>query len=242
MWLSSNNAGVTNPSASASRAGWYGEGGHDCCEAYQKDESSKVRELASESRLRASTCTPHPSQVAICGARTQADCAAAPKIRIDRAWLEFQLRNILAFRAAHDVPVWIVRTPPSKQPRPQLCAYDVPAHAPLTPHAAAPPPTPHLGPRQDQFGVHAAALGGTALVERYLDEVLGLFEAAGLHWTYWLWRRPFAVDQNAIVVEPTRHIGGGWDCGGFALVCQPTEGAPYQLNEPLLSALASLIR
>ena len=43
MWLSSNNAGVTNPSASASRAGWYGEGGHDCCEAYQKDESSKVQ-------------------------------------------------------------------------------------------------------------------------------------------------------------------------------------------------------
>ena len=42
MWVSSNNAGVTNPSASASRAGWYGEGGHDCCEAYQKDESSKV--------------------------------------------------------------------------------------------------------------------------------------------------------------------------------------------------------
>jgi hypothetical protein len=72
--------------------------------------------------------------------------------------------------------------------------------------------------------------------------VLGLFEAAGLHWTYWLWRRPFAVEQNAIVVEPTRHIGGGWDCGGFALVCQPTEGAPYQLNEPLLSALGSLIR
>ena len=44
MWVSSNNAGVTNPSASASRAGWYGEGGHDCCEAYQKDESSKVRD------------------------------------------------------------------------------------------------------------------------------------------------------------------------------------------------------
>jgi len=143
VWLSSNNAGVTNPSASASRAGWYGEGGHDCCEAYQKDESSKVRELASESRLRASTCTLHPSQVAICGARTQADCAAAPKIRIDRAWLEFQLRNILAFRAAHDVPVWIVRTPPFKQPRPQLCAYDVPAHGPLPPHTPPPhPPTP----------------------------------------------------------------------------------------------------
>ena len=114
--------------------------------------------------------------------------------------------------------------------------------APSPPTHRRPTPPPHLGPRQDQFGVHAAALGGTALVERYLDEVLGLFEAAGLHWTYWLWRRPFAVDQNAIVVEPTRHIGGGWDCGGFALVCQPTEGAPYQLNEPLLSALASLIR
>lgn len=44
VWVSSNNAGVTNPSASASRAGWYGEGGHDCCEAYQKDEASKVSE------------------------------------------------------------------------------------------------------------------------------------------------------------------------------------------------------
>ena len=44
------------------------------------------------------------------------------------------------------------------------------------------------------------------------------------------------MDQNAIVVEASRHIGGGWDCGGFAVVCQPAKGAPYQLNEPLLSA------
>ena len=156
MWLSSNNAGVTNPSASASRAGWYGEGGHDCCEAYQKDESSKVRELASESRLRASTCTLHPSQVAICGARTQADCAVAPKIRIDRAWLEFQLRNILAFRAAHDVPVWIVRTPPFKQPRPnsvlmmcQPTAPSPPTHRRPTP---LPPPRSSVGPVRSTRG------------------------------------------------------------------------------------------
>ena len=177
--------------------------------------------------------------MAVCGARTQADCAAAPTIRIDRAWLEFELRSILAFRAAHDVPVWIVRTPPPKQPRAQPLCFR--CDSPHCPHPHAPHPH-YLGPRQDQFGVHAAALGGTALIERYLDEVLGLFEAAGLHWSYWLWRRPFAVDQNAIVVEATRHIGGGWDCGGFAVVCQPAKGAPYQLNEPLLSALASLIR
>ena len=181
--------------------------------------------------------------MAVCGARTQADCAAAPTIRIDRAWLEFELRSILAFRAAHDVPVWIVRTPPPKQPRAQLCAFAATAPTARPPHAPPrpPPPLPRSS-AQDQFGVHAAALGGTALIERYLDEVLGLFEAAGLHWSYWLWRRPFAVDQNAIVVEATRHIGGGWDCGGFAVVCQPAKGAPYQLNEPLLSALASLIR
>ena len=51
MWVSSNNAGITNPSASASRAGWYGEGGHDCCEAYQKDEASKVSAHVSESTV-----------------------------------------------------------------------------------------------------------------------------------------------------------------------------------------------
>ena len=60
--------------------------------------------------------------------------------------------------------------------------------------------------------------------------MLGLFEAAGLHWTYWIWRRPFAQNDHA-----------GWDCDGFSVVCQPAEGAPYQINEPLISALGEHI-
>lgn len=88
VWVSSMSKGATNASGNASRAGWYGEGGHDCCDAYQKDEASKV---------------------AVCGVRSHKECATAPTIRIDRSWLEFELRDALAFRAEHDVPVWIVR-------------------------------------------------------------------------------------------------------------------------------------
>ena len=122
----------------------------------REDAEVRISAVGEAGWFAATIAMPQPVEnstpVAICGARTQADCAAAPKIRIDRAWLEFQLRNILAFRAAHDVPVWIVRTPPSKQPRPQLCAYDVPAHGPLSPHTPPPhgetscPPAKNLSP------------------------------------------------------------------------------------------------
>ena len=89
VWVSSRTTAATNASGNASREGWYGEGGHDCCQAYQKDEASKL---------------------AVCGARSHRDCETAPTIRIDRSWLEFELRDALAFRAEHDVPVWIVRS------------------------------------------------------------------------------------------------------------------------------------
>lgn len=69
------------------------------------------------------------------------------------------------------------------------------------------------------------------LVGTDLADVLSVFEAAGLHWTYWIWRRPFAENEHA-----------GWDCGGFAVVCQQAEGAAYQINELLMSALAQRIR
>ena len=64
----------------------------------------------------------------------------------------------------------------------------------------------------DQWGVVESAGGDRSGQDKYLDDVLGLFEEYDLHWTYWIWRRTFN------------------DCpGGFATFCKLSNGATLQI-------------
>ena len=82
----------------------------------------------------------------------------------------------------------------------------------------------------DQFGVHADAPGAPASVSRYLADALELFEGERLHWTLWIWRRPWGGANHT-----------EWTCNGFAVVCQPSEGAAYTLHEPVLASVAPYV-
>lgn len=78
----------------------------------------------------------------------------------------------------------------------------------------------------DQWGVHnhaGAAFGparASAMQEQYVRDALEAFEIAGLHWTYWIWRRPPAW--------------AGWECdspeGTYAILCQNASGGGYRLS------------
>jgi len=75
----------------------------------------------------------------------------------------------------------------------------------------------------DQWGVEESAGGDKSGQDKYLDDVMGLFEEYDLHWTYWIWRRTFN------------------DCpGGFAVFCKLSNGSYYQ-NQFLLQKLGTLI-
>lgn len=75
---------------------WVGHGGSSlnasypgdfpCCDAYQKDRESRR---------------------AMCGDGVDVNCSTAPLVRVDKQWLEGQLRAALTFREEHAVPLWI---------------------------------------------------------------------------------------------------------------------------------------
>eukprot|EP00911_Craspedida_sp_UC1_P002798 UC1_evm4s2046 len=82
----------------------------------------------------------------------------------------------------------------------------------------------------DQWGVHsgaASAFGETkanAMQVQYVRDALDIFDQLGLHWSYWIFRRP--------------GVGPGWMCygpdnpvGTYALLCQDAQGnsSPYRL-------------
>ena len=69
-----------------------------------------------------------------------------------------------------------------------------------------------------------------ASVSHYLDDALELFEGERLHWTLWIWRRPWGGANHT-----------EWTCRGFAVVCQPSEGAAYTLHEPVLASVAPYV-
>ena len=72
--------------------------------------------------------------------------------------------------------------------------------------------------------------GAPASVSHYLDDALELFEGERLHWTLWIWRRPWGGANHT-----------EWTCRGFAVVCQPSEGAAYTLHEPVLASVAPYV-
>ena len=53
---------------------------------------------------------------------------------------------------------------------------------------------------------------------------------APLLWTLWIWRRPWGGANHT-----------EWTCRGFAVVCQPSEGAAYTLQEPVLASVAPYV-
>ena len=61
-------------------------GDFPCCDVYQKDRERRHK---------------------TCGGDDSSACTRAPLVRVDRCWLEDQLRNALHFRDAHNVPIWI---------------------------------------------------------------------------------------------------------------------------------------
>ena len=77
-WVSAHIS-VTVPNASY-------PGYFPCCDVYQKDRERRR---------------------AICGGVDAFACATAPLVRVDRSWLEDQLRAVLRFREVHSVPIWI---------------------------------------------------------------------------------------------------------------------------------------
>ena len=66
----------------------------------------------------------------------------------------------------------------------------------------------------DQWGLQAGAVGGDAVHDQYLDDILSEFDFRGFHWSYWIWRR----DNN-------------WATDGYAIERQNANGTyePFQL-------------
>ena len=52
----------------------------------------------------------------------------------------------------------------------------------------------------DQWGLQAGAVGGDAVHDQYLNDILSEFEQRRFHWSYWIWRRDnsWATDLYAI--------------------------------------------
>lgn len=84
-WVSGRNRELLGPNASY-------PGAFPCCDTFQKD---------------------HESREKVCGGSDPSTCARAPRVNVDKSWLEEQLRAVLAFRERFQKPVWIdVRAQP----------------------------------------------------------------------------------------------------------------------------------
>eukprot|EP01052_Picozoa_sp_SAG31_P044920 SAG31_NODE_8008_length_1542_cov_2.801109_2_plen_166_part_00 len=73
----------------------------------------------------------------------------------------------------------------------------------------------------DQWGSWEAAGGSVHSQAQYLSDVLALFEARGLHWTYWWWRDAFGEEHCR---KRPKNVQHGF---GYAMVCELDDGTVH---------------
>jgi len=72
----------------------------------------------------------------------------------------------------------------------------------------------------DQWGLRASAVGGDAVLDQYMTDILSEFDQRKFHWTYWIWRRTKS-----------------WGEGGYPIERQAEDGS-YSLFELALKHLS----
>lgn len=81
----------------------------------------------------------------------------------------------------------------------------------------------------DQWGVEGRAGGGPEAQSAYLRDVLDLFEQHGLHWSYWLYRRPRGSWSGASCPE------------GYAMYCEMDDGSGHVKRDIIIDHLSKYI-
>ena len=53
----------------------------------------------------------------------------------------------------------------------------------------------------DQWGLRASAVGGEAVQDQYMTDILAEFTDLKFHWTYWIWRRTKSWGETGYPIE-----------------------------------------
>lgn len=81
----------------------------------------------------------------------------------------------------------------------------------------------------DQWGVAGGAGGGPEAQSAYLNDVLSLFDDHGLHWSYWIYRRPQGVWSGSSCPD------------SYAMYCEMDDGSGYVLRDIIVDHLKKYI-